>query len=90
VLGFFKLGLYSLPFAIDGLKAVLNTSQEGYIYRELLKSSCHIKVLWVLRTIPNCLGDISIEGIKEAGERFARVRQRGVVYIVVAHSKRSR
>jgi hypothetical protein len=45
MLSFFKLGLYSLPFAVDSLKAVLNTSQEGYIYKELLKSSCYIKVL---------------------------------------------
>ena len=37
VLGFFKLGLHSLPFTIDGLKAALNTSQEGYIYKKLLK-----------------------------------------------------
>jgi hypothetical protein len=45
MLGFFKLGLYSLPFAVNSLKAILNTGQEGCIYRELLKSSCHIKVL---------------------------------------------
>jgi hypothetical protein len=45
MLGFFKLGLYSLTFTIDGLKAALNTNQEGCIYRELLKSSYYIKVL---------------------------------------------
>ena len=45
VLGLFKLGLYSLPFTIAGLKAVLNTNQEGCTYKELLKSFCHIKVL---------------------------------------------
>ena len=45
ILGFFKLGLYSLPFIIDSLKAALNTSQEGYIYKKLLKSFCYIKVL---------------------------------------------
>ena len=45
MLGFFKLGLYNLPFTIDSLKAALNTSQEGYIYGELLKSSYYIKVL---------------------------------------------
>ena len=45
ILGFFKLGLYSLTFTINSLKAALNTSQEGYIYKKLLKSFCHIKVL---------------------------------------------
>ena len=64
-----------MPFTVDGLKAALNTSQEGYIYKKLLKSSCYIKVLWVLRTIPNCLGNISIGSVEEAGKRFARVRQ---------------
>ena len=44
MLGFFKLGLYSLSFIINSLKAALNTSQEGYIYRELLKNSYYIKV----------------------------------------------
>jgi hypothetical protein len=83
------LGLYSLPFTIDGLKAVLNTNQEGYIYKELLKSSCHIKVLQVLKTIPNYLGNIGIKSVKEAGEHFIGVRQRGVIYIIVAYSKRS-
>ena len=73
VLGLFKLGLYSLPFTIDGLKAVFNTGQKGCIYGELLKSSCHIKVLWVLRTIPNCPGDISIRSVKEAGKYFTKV-----------------
>ena len=90
MLSFFKLGLYSLTFAIDGLKTALNASQEGYIYRELLKGSCYIKVLQVLRTISNYLGDISIGGIKEAGERFARVRRWGVIYIIVVYSKISR
>ena len=75
ILSLFKLGLYSLPFTIDGLKAVFNTSQEGCIYRELLKSSYYIKVLWVLRTISNYLGNIGIRGIKEAGKHFIRVRQ---------------
>ena len=45
MLSFFKLGLYSLTFTIDGLKAALNTSQEDYICRELLKNSYYIKVL---------------------------------------------
>ena len=45
VLGFFKLGFYNLIFAIDSLKATFDISQEGYIYKELLKSSCYIKVL---------------------------------------------
>jgi len=45
VLSFFKLGLYSLAFIIDGLKAALNTGQEGCICGELLKGSYHIKVL---------------------------------------------
>jgi hypothetical protein len=84
------LGLYSLPFTVDSLKAVFNTSQEGCIYRELLKNSYHIKVLWVLKTIPNCPGDISIGGIKEVGKCFVGVHQQGIVYIIVAHSKRSR
>jgi hypothetical protein len=78
-----------LPFAVNGLKAVLNTSQEGCTYGELLKSSCYIKVLQVLRTIPNCPGDIGIGSVKEAGKYFIGVRQRGIVYIIVAHSKRS-
>ena len=78
-----------MPFTIDGLKAALNISQEGYIYKKLLKSSCYIKVLWVLKTIFNYLGNINIESIKEAGERFAKVRQWGIIYIIVAHSKRS-
>ena len=73
VLGLFKLGLYSLLFTIDSLKAVLNTSQEGYIYKKLLKSFYHIKVLWVLKTIFNCLGNINIEGIKEADKYFIKV-----------------
>jgi hypothetical protein len=71
MLGFFKLGLYSLPFAVNGLKAVLNTGQEGCTCGELLKSSCHIKVLWVLRTIPDCPGDIGMKG---------RRRYKGVAY----------
>jgi hypothetical protein len=75
ILGFFKLGLYSLPFTIDGLKAVLNTSQEGYIYKKLLKSFYYIKVLSVLKTIPNCPGDISIGNIKKAGKYFIGVYQ---------------
>jgi hypothetical protein len=78
-----------LPFTVDGLKAVFNTSQEGCTYKELLKSSCYIKVLQVLRTIPNYPGDIGIGGVKEAGEYFIGVCQRGIVYIIVAHSKRS-
>jgi hypothetical protein len=83
------LGFYSLPFTVNGLKAILNTNQEGCIYKELLKSSYHIKVLQVLKTIPNCPGDINIGDIKEAGERFIGVRQQGVIYIIIAHSKRS-
>ena len=45
ILSLFKLGLYSLLFTINSLKAVLNTNQEGYTYKKLLKSSCYIKVL---------------------------------------------
>ena len=45
ILGFFKLELYSLTFTVNNLKATLNTNQEGYTYRELLKSFCYIKVL---------------------------------------------
>ena len=89
MLGFFKLGLYSLTFIIDSLKATLNTNQEGYTYKELLKSFCYIKVLQVLRTIPNHLSNISIGGIKEADKCFIRVCQWSIIYIIVAHFKRS-
>ena len=84
------MGFYSLAFTVNSLKAILNTSQEGCIYKELLKSSYYIKVLWVLKTIPNRPGDINIGNIKEAGKRFIRVCQWGIVYIIVAHSKRSK
>ena len=90
ILGFFKLGLYSLPFTVNGLKAVLNTSQEGYIYKELLKSFCYIKVLQVLKTISNYPGNINIKSIKEADKHFTKIYQQGVIYIIVTHSKRSR
>ena len=73
ILGFFKLGLYSLIFIVNSLKTTLNISQEGYIYKELLKSSYYIKVLWVFRIILNCLSDINIRSIKEASEYFIRV-----------------
>ena len=89
MLSFFKLGFYSLVFTINGLKTALNTNQEGYIYKELLKGFCYIKVLQVLKTIPDCLNNINIGGVKEAGECFIRVRQRGVIYIIVTHFKRS-
>jgi len=74
MLSFFKLGRYGLAFIIDSFKTTLNTSQKGCIYREVLGGSYHIKVFRVLRTIPNRLGDISVGGIKEVGERFAGVR----------------
>jgi len=90
MLSFFKLGLYSLAFIVDGLKAVLNASQKGYIYREVLEGSYYIKVLGVLQTTPNYPGNIGIGGLKEAGERFAWVRQRGIIYVVVAYFKGSR
>jgi len=48
MLSFFKLGLYSLAFIIGGLETVLNASQEGYIYGEVLEGFCHIKVLGTL------------------------------------------
>jgi len=73
VLSFFKLGLYSPAFIINCLETALDTSQKGYIYREVLKCSYYIKVLRVLRTTPNCLGNVSIGGIKEAGKRFTYV-----------------
>ena len=38
----------------------------------------------------NCPCNIGIGGVKEASKRFIRVRQRGVIYIIVAYSKRSR
>jgi len=79
VLSFFKLGLYSPAFIIDYLETALNASQKGYIYGEVLKCSYHIKVLRVLRTTPNCLGNVGIGGIKEAGERFAYIRQQGIL-----------
>ena len=90
MLNFFKLRLYSLTFTVDSLKVTLDTNQEGYIYRELLKSSCCIKVFQVLRTILNHPGNISIGGIKEAGKYFIRVYQWGIIYIIIAHFKRSR
>ena len=90
ILNFFKLKLYSLTFTINSLKAAFNISQKGYIYRELLKSSYHIKVLQVLRTIPNHLSNISIEGIKEADKYFVRICWQGIIYIIITHSKRSR
>jgi len=73
VLSFFKLGLYSPAFIIDCLKTALDASQKGCIYREVLKCSYYIKVLRVLQTTPNCLGNVGIGGIKEAGERFAYI-----------------
>jgi len=75
VLSFFKLGLYSPAFIVDYLETALNANQKGYIYGEVLKCSCHIKVLGVLRTTPNYLGNIGVGGIKEAGKRFAYIRQ---------------
>ena len=51
----------------------------------MLEGSCHIKVLGVLRAIPNCLGNISMGGIEEVGERFACVRRRGIIYIIVVY-----
>ena len=53
----------------------------------MLKGSCHVKVLRVLRTTPNCLGNVVIGGIKEAGKCFAYIRRRGIIYIIVAHFK---
>jgi hypothetical protein len=73
VLSFFKLGLYNSAFVIDGLETTLNTGQKGYIYREVLKGSYYIKVLRVLQTIPNYLGNVSIGGIEEVGKYFACV-----------------
>ena len=55
----------------------------------MLGGSCHIKVLRVLRTIPNRLGNISVGGIKEASERFAGVCCRGIIYIIVVYSRGS-
>ena len=81
--------LYSLLFTINSLKAALNTNQEGYIYKKLLKSFCYVKVLQVLKTILNYLSNINIKSIKEAGKCFIKIRQQGVIYIIVAHSKRS-
>jgi len=73
MLSFFKLGLYSPAFIVDCLETALDASQKGYICREVLKCSCHIKVLRVLQTTPNCPGNISVGGIEEAGERFTCV-----------------
>jgi hypothetical protein len=56
----------------------------------VLEGFYHIKVLRVLRTIPDRLGDVGVGGVKEAGECFACVRQRGVIYVLVAHFKGSR
>jgi hypothetical protein len=63
-----------VPSIFNRGDGVIEVMVEYVIYRELLKSSYYIKVLYVLRTISNCLGNISIGGIKEAGEYFARVR----------------
>jgi len=48
MLSFFKLGVYSSAFIINGLKTALNASQKGYTYKEVLEGSCHIKVPRVL------------------------------------------
>jgi hypothetical protein len=56
----------------------------------VLEGSCHIKVLRVLRTVPNRLGDISVGGIREVSEYFAGVHYRGIIYILVAYFKGSR
>ena len=55
----------------------------------MLKDSYYIKVLKVLRTVPNCLGDVSVRGIKVISECFAGVRCRGIIYIIVVYSKGS-
>jgi len=79
MLSFFKLGLYSPAFIIDCLETTLNASQKGYIYRKVLKCSYYIKVLRVLQTTPNYPGNVGIGGIKEAGKRFAYIRQQGIL-----------
>jgi hypothetical protein len=83
------LGLYSLAFIIDGLKTALNASQKDYTYREVLKGFCHIKVLKVFWTTANCLGNIGVRDIKEAGECFTYIRRRGIIHIIVAYFKGS-
>ena len=85
MLSFFKLGLCSLTFVVDCLETILNTSEEGCIYREVLEGFYYIKVLRVLRTIPNRPGDISVGSIKEVGECFACVRQRSIIYVLVVY-----
>ena len=39
--------------------------KKSYIYREVLEGFCRIKVLKVLQTTPNCLGNIGIKSIKK-------------------------
>jgi hypothetical protein len=60
-----------LAFIIDSLETALNTSQKGYIYKEVLEGFCHIKVLRVFWTALNCPGNMGVGDIKEAGECFA-------------------
>ena len=67
------MGLYSLTFTINGLKAAFNTNQEGYIYKKLLKDFYYIKVFEVLRIISNYLSNINIKSIKGADEHFIKV-----------------
>ena len=73
MLGFFKLGFYSLAFIIDGLKTTLNASQESYIYREVLEGFCYIKVFRVLQATFNYLGNMGIGGIKKVGKCFTYI-----------------
>ena len=87
MLSFFKLGLYSLAFVVNGLETALNASQESYTYREVLEGSCYVKVLRVLQATPNCPGNMGIGGIKKAGEYFAYIYRRGIIYIIVAYFK---
>ena len=89
MLSFFKLGLYSSAFIIDGLETTFNASQKSYIYREVLEGSCHVKVFGVLQAIPNCLGNVGIGGIKKVGECFAYICRWGIIYIIVAYFKGS-
>jgi hypothetical protein len=55
----------------------------------VLNGFCHIKVLRVFWTTPDCPGNIGIGGIKETGKCFTCICQRGIIYIVVAYFKGS-
>jgi hypothetical protein len=70
LLSFPKLGFHILGLVVDGLEAVLNAGKK---WGELLRDPCYVKVVGVLRTVPDCPGNVGVGGVEEAGEHFARV-----------------